>query len=159
MCATVVLDQRPDFLQQYLANAVYEAARAGNLRLPSFPDFSAYIQGLRETKADTDTHQYQVCVKRGDSLVALGAFANKWLQSENFQGDAKLILDAHNKEFNPDGDFVEEPEERRILWWQNRFGLVLLPSPCLHTQKKNLPTHHGHQINDINDVYELTSKI
>lgn len=138
MCATVVLDQRPDFLQQYLANAVYEAARAGNLRLPSFPDFSTYIQGLRESKADTDTHQYQVCVKRGDSLVALGAFANKWLQSENFQGEAKQLLDHHSKQFNPDGDFVEEPEERRILWWQNRFqDWYSYPDP-VYTRKKKL---------------------
>ena len=115
MCATVVLDQRPDALQQYLANAVYEAARAGTLRLPSFPDFSAYIQGLKESKADTDTHEYQVCVKRGDSLVALGAFANKWLQSEIFQGEAKQLLDHHNKHFNPDGDYLEEPDERTSL--------------------------------------------
>lgn len=120
MCATVVLDQRPDPLQQYLANAVYEAARAGVLRLPSFPDFSTYIQGLRENRVEADTHQYQVCVKRGDKLVALGAFANKWLQSETFQGEAKQILDDHNKQFNPDGDFVEEPEERTNFVGKNQ---------------------------------------
>eukprot|EP00438_Fugacium_kawagutii_P001411 Skav219711 [mRNA] locus=scaffold776:216658:218739:- [translate_table: standard] len=116
LCASVVLDQRPDHLQQYLANAVYEAARAGDLSLHGFPNFETYTQGLRDAKPEQDVHQYQVCVKRGTSLVALGTYANKWLQSETFQTEAKQILDQHNKEFNPDGDFVEEPEDRTFFF-------------------------------------------
>lgn len=108
----MVLDQKPDLLQQHLATSVYEKCRAGDLQLPSFPDFSGYIQGLKESKPETDEHQYQVCTKRGSNLIVLGALANKWLQSEQFKGDAKAMIENHNSRFNADGDFVEEEAPR-----------------------------------------------
>ena len=108
LCASVVLDQKPEPLQQHLATTVYEACRGGDLKLPQFPDFSTPIQRLKEAKPDTTGQQYQVCVRRGDHLVVLGAYANKWLQSEQFKGDAKQIIEDHNTKYNMEGEFVEE---------------------------------------------------
>ncbi|CAL1173958.1 unnamed protein product [Cladocopium goreaui] len=113
-CASVVLDTKPDGIQQYLANAVYEACRTQSLKLAGFPDFSQYIQGLKDAKPEVQINEYKVCVKRGPRLVVLGALAQQWLQSEQFKLEATNLVEAHNKKFNPDGDFVEEPEVRTI---------------------------------------------
>lgn len=110
LCASVVLDQKPEPLQQHLATAVYEACRAGDLKLAQFPDFATPIQRLKEVKPDTAGHQYQVCVRRGDSLVVLGTYANKWLQSDEFKGHTKQIIEGHNTQYNKNGEFVEEEE-------------------------------------------------
>ena len=112
LCASVLLDQKPDHLQQYLANAVYEACRAGDLKLPNFPDFGVLIQGLKESTPEADTYNYQVCAKRGSKLVVLGSLANKWLQSDEFGAEATSLIEHHNKTFNIDGDFVEEESDR-----------------------------------------------
>lgn len=114
LCASVVLDTKPDGIQQYLANAVYEACRTQSLKLAGFPDFSQYIQGLKDATPEVQINEYKVCVKRGSRLVVLGALAQQWLQSEQFKLEATNLIEAHNKKFNPDGDFVEEPEVRTI---------------------------------------------
>ena len=108
----MLLDQPPDALQQYLANAVYEACRAGDLKLHGFPDFGPLVQGLKEVKPEVSGHEYQVCVKRGASLVVLGSFASKWLQLDQFKDGATDLITRHNEQHNHDGDFVEEAEER-----------------------------------------------
>ena len=112
LCASILLDQKPDHLQQYLANAVYESCRGGELKLQGFPEFGPLIQGLKESTPEVETHQYQVCAKRGSKLVVLGSLANKWLQSEDFSAEAASLIENHNKNFNVDGDFVEEETER-----------------------------------------------
>jgi hypothetical protein len=66
--------------------------------------------GLKDVKPESDGPEYQVCVQRGSKLVVLGAYANKWLQSDTFKADAKTLIDAHNENYNADGDYVEEPE-------------------------------------------------
>lgn len=78
--------------------------------MSGFPDFAPYIQGLKDVKPESDGPEYQVCVQRGSKLVVLGAYANKWLQSDTFKADAKTLIDAHNENYNADGDYVEEPE-------------------------------------------------
>ena len=112
LCASILLDQKPDHLQQYLANAVYESCRGGELRLQGFPDFTPLIQGLKESVPETETYEYQVCAKRGSKLVVLGSLANKWLQSEDFGAEATSLIENHNKNFNIDGDFVEDETDR-----------------------------------------------
>ena len=112
LCASVILDSKPDHLQQYLANAVYEACRGNQIRLSGFPDFSPLIQGLKEAAPEVEPRPFQVCVKRGPKLVVLGSLANKWLQSEQFGPEANALVEDHNKRFNVDGDFVEETAER-----------------------------------------------
>ena len=104
----MVLDQKPDALQQSLASSVYGSCRSGELKLAGFPDYGPYIQGLKETKPETDNHEYQVSVKRGTNLVVLGAFANKWLELDQFKTEATSIIEHHNANFNAGGDFVEE---------------------------------------------------
>jgi len=95
----VVLDQRPDGLQQYLANAVYESCRSKQLKLKAFPDFSQYIQSLKDVKPESTGHEYQVCTKRGTTLCVLGSYASKWLESEQFKGDATAIIQQHNQKY------------------------------------------------------------
>ncbi|CAL1126565.1 unnamed protein product [Cladocopium goreaui] len=112
LCGSVVLDQRPDGLQQYLANAVYESCRSKQLKLKAFPDFSQYIQSLKDVKPESTGHEYQVCTKRGTTLCVLGSYASKWLESEQFKGDATAIIQQHNQKYNPEGDFVEEAQDR-----------------------------------------------
>eukprot|EP00438_Fugacium_kawagutii_P022286 Skav233966 [mRNA] locus=scaffold1008:449531:452135:+ [translate_table: standard] len=107
LCASVVLDQKPDGLQQYLADSVYAACRSDELKLTAFPDFNQFVQGLKEAKVQVQSQEFQVCVKRGACLVPLGAFANKWLESEQFKAEATAILEAHNSKYNETGDFVE----------------------------------------------------
>ena len=80
------------------------------MRLGGFPDFAPYIQGLKDVKPESDGPEYQVCVQKGSQLVVLGAYANKWLESDAFKTDAKTLIDAHNENYNRDGDYVEEPE-------------------------------------------------
>ena len=146
LCASVVLDQKPDPLQQYLATAVYESCRKGELALSGFPDFDTHIQRLRDSKPEAPSQQYQVCVKRGESLVVLGAYCSKWLESEQFKSDANALIEHHNGLYNSDGDFVEEESRRellaknllwllssttirRILWYGLWFYMMLL---CLN---------------------------
>ena len=112
LCASVILDSKPDHLQQYLANAVYEACRGNQIRLNGFPDFTPLIQGLKEASPELESRPFQVCVKRGSKLLVLGSLANKWLQSEQFGPEATAIVEHHNSRFNVDGDFVEEVAER-----------------------------------------------
>lgn len=112
LCGSVVLDSKPDYLQQYLANAVYEACRGNRIRLNGFPDFAPLIQGLKEASPEVESRPLQVCVKRGSKLLVLGSLANKWLQSEQCGPEANAIVEDHNKRFNVDGDFVEEVAER-----------------------------------------------
>ena len=87
-------------------------AGGGELRLQGFPDFSPLIQGLKESVPEMEAYEYQVCAKRGSKLVVLGSLANKWLQSEDFGAEATSLIENHNKNFNIDGDFVEEETDR-----------------------------------------------
>ena len=115
----MVLDQRPDGLQQYLVNAVYESCRSKQLKLKAFPDFSQYIQSLKDVKPESTGHEYQVCTKRGTTLCVLGSYASKWLESEQFKGDATAIIQQHNQKYNPEGDFVEEAQDRTCVLKKN----------------------------------------
>ena len=110
-----MLDQRPDHLQSYLANAVYEACRAGKLSLSGFPNYDTYLAALREGRTESNGREYQVCVRRGGNLIVLAAYANKWLDCEQFKAETNELIQTHNKTFNPDGDFMEEPETRTGL--------------------------------------------
>ena len=114
LCASVVLDQKPDPLQQHLATAVYESCRSGELVLQGFPDYDGPIQRMKDSKTESPAQEYQVTAKRGNNLVVLAAYCNKWLESEQFKTDAKAVIEQHNSQYNNDGDFVEE---------ESRFGL------------------------------------
>lgn len=113
------MDQRPDGLQQYLANAVYESCRSQQLKLKAFPDFSQYIQSLKDVKPESTGHEYQLCTKRGTTLCVLGSYASKWLESEQFKEEATAIIQQHNQQYNPEGDFVEEAQDRTCVLKKN----------------------------------------
>ena len=103
-----MLDQKPDGLQQYLATAVYESCRSGELTLHGFPDFQSPIQRLKDSRPEAPPIQYQVTAKRGENLVVLGALCQKWLELDQFKAEAKGVIEHHNSQFNSGGDFVEE---------------------------------------------------
>ncbi|CAK9067885.1 unnamed protein product, partial [Durusdinium trenchii] len=109
LCGSVVLDKQPDTMVQRIANKVYESCRAEQLKIVGFPSFAPLIQAIQQVKPDDQEKKYEVCVKKHDRLVVLQALAAKWMETE-FKDETVAILEAHNKQFNVDGEYWHETE-------------------------------------------------
>lgn len=48
---------------------------------------------------------FKVCCQRGNSLLALESFAQKWMTTPLTADRAKEALENHNREFNESSDF------------------------------------------------------
>lgn len=107
----MVLDKQPDTMVQRIANKVYESCRAEQLKIVGFPSFAPLIQAIQQVKPDDQEKKYEVCVKKHDRLVVLQALAAKWMETE-FKDETVAILEAHNKQFNVDGEYWHETERR-----------------------------------------------
>lgn len=111
LCCNVVLDKAPDGLIQRVANKVYEACRADQLKVVGFPAFGPLVQALQSCKPENQTTNYQVCVRKHDRLVVLQSLAAKWLETE--YKDATVVeLENHNQKYNVDGEYWHETAER-----------------------------------------------
>ena len=123
MCASVVLNGDPGMVQNRIANAVYDACRAGNSVLPNFPSYDPVIQSLRDNCPSTNDVNYKVCVSKPNSLVVLQSFARRWIEYEDTKEDANRLIKEHNEKFNVDGDFMED-DERIGVPNMNEQGLI-----------------------------------
>ena len=117
LCANVVLDRPHDALLQRVANRVHEDARAGHLKITSFPDYAPVIAAIRDAKVEDAGKPLQVTVKKMDRLVILQGLAAKWLDSE-FKDETAQLIDDHNRRFNSDGEYWHESSER-LVWFQH----------------------------------------
>ena len=117
LCATVLLDRGLEGLQQRVANKVYEACRAGgsSLEVVGFPDYKPLLQALQSTQPEDVQSNYQVTVKRHDKLLVLSTLAQKFLDHDDFKAEALGLIEQHNENFNPDGDWMAEPEQARTV--------------------------------------------
>lgn len=113
LCGTVVLDRPQDTLQQRVANKLYESARQGTIEIENFPDYNPLVSAIQNVSTVESEVSYQVTLKRHDKLLILSALANKFLESDEFGQECRSMIDEHNKYFNPDGEFMAEPEQPR----------------------------------------------
>ena len=113
LCASVVLDRAPDQLCERVANQVYEMCRTEKLRVVGFPSFNTVVNAIQTMCPDDSGKEFQVTVRKHDRLVVLQAYAQKWMESE-FKDETTSLIEAHNAEFNKDGEFWHEHAERPV---------------------------------------------
>jgi|Cyp1metagenome_2_1107374.scaffolds.fasta_scaffold35343_9 hypothetical protein len=126
-CGTIAIDNSGQELLNRIANTTYERCRNGSLTLPAFPNFEPHIQALKNHAPVAENKTYKVTSQVHDRLVILEALASKWLGEESTSDEAKAMIDAHNKEYNPTGDMLSE----------SRFG-VWLKACGSHNKSTNL---------------------
>ena len=114
LCASVLLNDEPELLQQRIGNAVYDRCRAKTLSLAGFPDYDPLIVSLRESTPTGTEVVYKVCAVRHDKLLVLQSLTRRWLEFEGTRDEAHAIVEAHNKKFNPDGEFLENDERTHV---------------------------------------------
>ena len=133
MCGSIVLNGDPAGLQHRVANAVYESCREGHAVLPNFPNFEPVIKALRENAGSTQDQAYKVCVAKCDRLVILQSLARRWIDYEGSKEEANALIAEHNKNFNVDGDYLEDDERTEMtqsvfecFWGFTRWTLEIL---------------------------------
>ena len=89
-----------------MGNQIYELGRSQSIQIPSFPDFTPHLEGLKAGATTERSQPYKVTAVRGNNLMVLESFAKRWLETESTQERANELIKAHNAEFNNDGDFV-----------------------------------------------------
>ncbi|CAL1149684.1 unnamed protein product [Cladocopium goreaui] len=104
--ASVMLDKPAEELGARLSNQIYESCRAGRLELQNFPNFEPTIAALKAGSARRECGDYKVCRQQGTKLVVLESLASKFLETETLADRASDLIKAHNKTYNPDGDFM-----------------------------------------------------
>ena len=105
ICATVALDHSGVDLNNKVANAIYEDCRKGQLTIPHFPNFDPLIQALKSGGATDRTKSFRVSAQRHNHLLLLETCAGKWVRNEATADRAKEIIQEHNVEYNPTGDY------------------------------------------------------
>ena len=114
-CATLSLDNSGSELLSRLGNQVYELARANKISIPSFPDFSPHLEGLKAGTSTERTQAFKVTAVRGKSLLVLESFAKRWLETESTQERAKEVIAAHNAEFTKESEDYILADRRQWL--------------------------------------------
>lgn len=105
-CATICLEASGSDLATRVGNQLYELGRAGSIKIPSFPDFTPHLEGLKAGAITERTQPFKVTAVRGNNLMVLDSFAKRWLTTESTQERAQAIIESHNAEYNVEGDFV-----------------------------------------------------
>ncbi|CAK9042507.1 unnamed protein product [Durusdinium trenchii] len=111
LCANIVLDKAPEPLSQRVANHIYEACRSEQIKVVGFPNFASAVSAIQNMRPTDTGKEYQVTVKKHDKLVILKALAAKWMDSE-FKDATTAEIEKHNNEFNQDGEYWHEANER-----------------------------------------------
>lgn len=105
-CGNVVLGTSPDSTVNRIANEIYSRARSGKLSVNGFPDYSPAVNALTAAAAArNNSATYKVSVNKGGKLLLLEAFAAKWTELEQTKERALALIDAHNKQYNTDGEY------------------------------------------------------
>ena len=116
------MDKPSDQLVQRVANRVYDACRANQLKIIGFPQFQTVVTAIQNVAPESDSKQYQVTVRKHDRLVVLEALASKWLDTE-FKDETVQEIETHNERFNSGGEYWHAEEERPpfvvLLFWVN----------------------------------------
>lgn len=105
VCGGLAFDSSGQELTTRLANAVYEKARSQALPLPGFPDYEPLLHSLRAGDVVERTKSFRVSAQRHDRLLVLETYAKKWYEDQDFTTQVKEMIEAHNREYNPEGDF------------------------------------------------------
>eukprot|EP00435_Cladocopium_sp_Y103_P038190 s1676_g10.t1 len=100
-----------------------------------------FDQALKSQTPVAENKMYKVTSQVHDRLVILEALAAKWLAEESTCDDAKSVIEAHNKDYNPNGDMlaetrtddcnVEEPPAKKIKAFN--LGALLSQPPSTPT--------------------------
>ena len=99
-CHTV---HETSFVSSLVAQKVYAMARAGELRLPAFPNFSNVISEL-SAKQELPAPNYEVCVGLANgTLVLKQNLVSYWSKCSVHGDDFQALLKAHNEKYNPRG--------------------------------------------------------
>ena len=115
LCATLCFDGLGQDLVNRISNKVYESARQGDLHLPNFPSFDPLLTALKNGTTMEGSKSYRVSCQRHDQLVLSESYCRKWLDDPNFVDRAKQVIQNHNDDYNPSGDFVLDASDRREL--------------------------------------------
>ena len=108
--ASICLDNSGQDIVNRLMTRAFEECRAGRISLGQFPDFNPLLQALRQTQVrrTESTKNYKVTTQVHDKLLILESLATKWLQNESTAMQCQEVIDAHNKEFNPEGGLMSD---------------------------------------------------
>ncbi|CAK9059568.1 Uncharacterized protein SCF082_LOCUS31538 [Durusdinium trenchii] len=99
-CHTV---HETSFVSSLVAQKVYAMARAGELRLPAFPNFSNVVSEL-SAKQELPAPNYEVCVGLANgTLVLKQNLVSYWSKCSVHGDDFQALLKAHNEKYNPRG--------------------------------------------------------
>ncbi|CAL1131715.1 unnamed protein product [Cladocopium goreaui] len=60
-----------------VGNQLYELGRAGSIKIPSFPDFTPHLEGLKAGAITERTQPFKVTAVRGNNLMVLDSFAKR----------------------------------------------------------------------------------
>lgn len=116
MCASVLLDLPCEELNSRIANQVHDACRAGQLQLPSFPDFTPIVTALKQGPSEAVEKSYKVCkVVDSNKLAVLQLYAQRWIDEDQTREQATQIINDHNSKFNANGDFLQGEAQRLAL--------------------------------------------
>ena len=78
-------------------------ARAGDLRLPGFPDFSQTVKEMHSNQ-DMELPSYEVCVGLPNGTLAIKqSIIDYWLKQDDFIVDIEAVVKEHNSKYNPHG--------------------------------------------------------
>ena len=120
VCGSIALDNSGQEILNRVGNRTYEQARAGKISLPGFPDFSPHVAALKNDNTTTENKSYRVTAQVHDRLVLLETLTKKWLEEESTCEEAREIVDAHNQEYNAEGDFMSDRREVNQVSNQNK---------------------------------------
>ena len=94
--------------------------------MANFPEYKHLVTALQNIQVDDGQASYQVTVKRHDRLLILSSLAEKFLESDDLKDQVRETIDAHNAQFNPDGDYWAEPEQARTTCTQKCLTQIYL---------------------------------
>ena len=91
----------------YCASAIgeksYSMCRAGQLKLPGFPEFETIVTDLKSNNANVPMPEFQVLVPVPNGVAIKQNLVDYWLGCEIFQTQMADILKEHNEKYNPHG--------------------------------------------------------
>ena len=91
------------FVQEIILQNLFSKAKAKQITIGGFPDFSAAIADLSKVHSSqtASDFEYQVTVPAGPHLIVLQALLSKFASS-SLAPEFERLLEAHDAEFNPE---------------------------------------------------------
>lgn len=86
-----------------IGEKAYSMCRAGQLKLPGFPDFESAVSDFKKTNEDLPSPDYQVCCPVPNGIAIKQNLVEYWMGSEMFQLQMEELCKDHNEKYNKHG--------------------------------------------------------